>query len=85
MLEAVPEFPYGLVTYSWALRHAGELDEAVKVAEKALELSGGGQFYLAVLGAAYAAAGRHAEARAVLDQSGTNVGTQRMSRLITSR
>ncbi|HKG78267.1 MAG TPA: protein kinase, partial [Pyrinomonadaceae bacterium] len=24
MLEAVPEFPYGLITYSWVLRHAGE-------------------------------------------------------------
>lgn len=40
----------------------------MKVAEKALNLSNGGQFVLAALGAAYAAAGRHSEARAALDQ-----------------
>src|SRR5215212_611164 len=70
MLEAVPEFPYGLITYSWVLRQAGDADEAVKVAEKALELSGGGQFYLAVLGSTYAAAGKQKEARAVLERLG---------------
>ena len=68
MLESVPEFPYGLVTLSWALRHTGEVDEAVKAAEKALDFSGGGAFYIAALGAAYAAAGRESDARAVLDQ-----------------
>ncbi len=57
MLEAVPEFSYGLSTYSWTLRHAGNADEAVKAAEKGLELSSGGQFFVALLGAAYAAAG----------------------------
>jgi eukaryotic-like serine/threonine-protein kinase len=68
MLEAVPEFPYGLVTQSWTLRHTGDFDEAVKAAEKALDLSGGGTFYIAALGAAYAAAGREKDARAVLDR-----------------
>ena len=68
MLEAVPDFPYGLITYSWALRHTGEMDRAVKAAEKALELSGGSQFYLSVLGGTYAAAGKQKEARAVLDR-----------------
>ena len=68
MLGAVPDFVYGLVTYSWTLRHAGQAEEAVKVAEKALDLSSGGQFLIAALGAAYAAAGRRAEARAALDQ-----------------
>ena len=68
MLESVPEFPYGLITFSWALRHTGDLDRAVKVAEKALELAGGSQFYLSVLGGTYAAAGKHSEARTVLDQ-----------------
>ena len=70
MLEALPDFPYGLITYSWVLRHTGETDEAVKVAEKALDLSGGGQFYLSVLGSTYAAAGQQKEARAVLDRLG---------------
>jgi tetratricopeptide (TPR) repeat protein len=68
MLEAVPEFPYGLVTQSWTLRHTGDVDEAVKAAEKALDLSGGGTFYIGALGAAYAAAGREKDARAVLDR-----------------
>ncbi|HEY0367592.1 MAG TPA: hypothetical protein VGC73_14070, partial [Pyrinomonadaceae bacterium] len=68
MLEAVPEFPYGLVTQSWTLRHTGEFDEAVRSAEKALDLSGGGTFYVAALGAAYAAAGREQDARAALER-----------------
>src|SRR6185436_13987423 len=68
MLDAVPDFAYGLVTYSWTLRHAGLAEEAVKMAEKALDLSSGGQFFLAALGAAYAAAGRHSDARAALDR-----------------
>src|SRR6185503_11575987 len=68
MLEAVPEFPYGLVTQSWTLRHTGDVDEAVRTAEKALDLSGGGTFYIAAVGAAYAAAGRESDARAVLDR-----------------
>ncbi len=66
MLEAVPDFSYGLATYSWTLRHAGSADEAVRVAEKALDASSGGQVYVAGLGAAYAAAGRHSDARATL-------------------
>jgi eukaryotic-like serine/threonine-protein kinase len=68
MLDAVPEFPYGLVTLSWILRHTGAFEEAVQTAEKALELSGGGTFYVAALGQAYAAAGREADARKVLDR-----------------
>jgi len=68
MLEAVPEFSYGLITYAWALRHTGELEEAIKAAEKALQLSGGSQFYLAVLGSTYAAAGKRTEAQAILDR-----------------
>ena len=32
MLDASPDFPYGLITYSWILRHVGMMDEAVKVA-----------------------------------------------------
>jgi tetratricopeptide (TPR) repeat protein len=68
MLDAVPEFPYGLVTLSWILRHTGDVSEAVKTAEKALDHSGGGTFYISALGAAYAAAGRHQDARVVLDR-----------------
>ena len=68
MLEAVPEFSYGLVTYSWTLRHTGSVDEAVQTAEKALQLSSGGQLFVAGLGGAYAAAGRRKDAFATLDR-----------------
>ena len=68
MLDSVPDFAYGLVTLSWSLRHSGDVDEAVRVGEKALDLSGGGTLYVASLGACYAAAGRHSDARAVLDR-----------------
>src|SRR5215813_3542849 len=39
MLDAAPDFSYGLITYSWTLRHTGHTDEAITVAEKALALS----------------------------------------------
>jgi TolB-like protein/Tfp pilus assembly protein PilF len=68
MLEAVPDFAYGLVTLSWLLRHTGGTDEAVQLAEKALSLSSGSPFYLSAVGAAYAAAGQQTEARKVLDE-----------------
>src|SRR5687767_12688059 len=68
MLEAAPDFAYGLATHSWVLRHAGRPEEAVKMAEKALGLSSGGQFFVAALGGAYAAAGRSLDARAALDR-----------------
>ncbi|HEV7473822.1 MAG TPA: tetratricopeptide repeat protein, partial [Pyrinomonadaceae bacterium] len=68
MLDAAPEMAYGLATYSWTLRHVGKTGPAVEAAEKALRLSSGGQFYVGVLGAAYAAAGRKAEAQAALDR-----------------
>jgi serine/threonine protein kinase/tetratricopeptide (TPR) repeat protein len=66
MLSVAPDLAYGLATYSWILRAIGKGNQAVEAAEKALRLSSGGQFYVAVLGAAYAAAGRVNEARASL-------------------
>lgn len=66
MLDAMPDLAYGLATYSWTLRHVGRTEDAVRAAEKALGLSSGGQFYVGVLGAAYAAAGRSNDARAAL-------------------
>jgi tetratricopeptide (TPR) repeat protein len=68
MLEAVPEFSYGLVTYAWSLRHTGSMEDAVLNAEKALEFSSGGQLFVAGVGGAYAAAGRIKEAHATLDR-----------------
>ncbi|MBC8031721.1 MAG: protein kinase [Pyrinomonadaceae bacterium] len=68
MLEAMPDMAYGLLTFAWALRQVGRTEEGVTVSEKALALSGGGQFFVAGLGASYAAAGRNYDARAVLDK-----------------
>lgn len=68
IFEAAPDFAYGLGAYSWTLRNAGRPDEGVSVAEKALELSSGGQFFVSVLGAAYAAAGRKDDAHAALQR-----------------
>src|SRR4030095_6587952 len=70
MLEAVPEFSYGLITFSWTLRHSGSAEDAVYSAEKALEFSSGGQLYVAALGGAYAVAGRRQHAQAALDRLG---------------
>ena len=68
MLEAVPEFSYGLATFAWTLRAFGRTDEAVVISEKALQLSGGGQFFVSGLGASYAVAGRIDNARAALKE-----------------
>jgi serine/threonine protein kinase/tetratricopeptide (TPR) repeat protein len=68
MIDAAPDMAYGLATYSWTLRHIGKAALAVEIGEKALRLSSGGQFYVAVVGAAYAAAGRTSDARAALDR-----------------
>jgi eukaryotic-like serine/threonine-protein kinase len=66
MLDTVPDFSYGLATYAWTLRGAGRAEEAVAASEKALQHSGGGQFFVSGLGASYALAGRDADARAAL-------------------
>jgi serine/threonine protein kinase/tetratricopeptide (TPR) repeat protein len=68
MVDTAPDMAYGLATYSWTLSHLGKSVEAVQKAERALQLSSGGQFYVAVLGGAYAAAGRTSEARAALQR-----------------
>ena len=68
MLEAAPDFAYGLATFAWTLRGAGRGDDAVAASEKALQLSGGGQFFVSGLGASYAVAGRADDARAALRQ-----------------
>ena len=68
LLEVAPDFTLGLALFSWTLRTIGRFDEAVSVAEKALQLSGGGQLFVSSLGAAYAAAGRIENARAALKE-----------------
>ncbi|HKP85642.1 MAG TPA: protein kinase [Blastocatellia bacterium] len=66
LAEAEPRFAYGRTIYSWVLRCAGQHEEAVRQAEKGVELAGDSQLYVAGLGAAYAGAGRAEEARAII-------------------
>lgn len=68
MADTAPEFALGLTTYSWVLRAAGRTQKAVEVASKALQASSGGQYFVAVLGAAHAAAGNVEAAHAALAQ-----------------
>jgi len=68
LLEVAPDFTVGLATYAWTLRALGRGEEAVAVSEKALQLSGGGQFFVSGLGASYAVAGRVDNARAALKE-----------------
>jgi len=68
LLEGVPEFALGLAGFAWTLRAVGRADDAVRVSEKALQLSGGGQFFVSGLGASYACAGRIDDARAALKE-----------------
>jgi tetratricopeptide (TPR) repeat protein len=68
LLEGVPEFALGLAGSAWTLRAVGRADDAVRVSEKALQLSGGGQFFVSGLGASYACAGRIDDARAALKE-----------------
>jgi serine/threonine protein kinase/tetratricopeptide (TPR) repeat protein len=51
---------------SWALRRTGAYAEAIEAARKSIEFGGDTPQNLATLGAAYAEAGRRAEARSVL-------------------
>ena len=66
LIQTEPHFAYQRTVFSWALRCAGQHAEAIAQAERAVELAGNGQLYVAGLGMAYAGAGRVDEARARL-------------------
>ncbi|HZB45994.1 MAG TPA: tetratricopeptide repeat protein, partial [Pyrinomonadaceae bacterium] len=69
VLETEPRFPYGRLVYSWSLMRAGAREDAVDEAERALDLAGDrGQLYVNGLAAAYAAAGRRADAQRMLER-----------------
>jgi serine/threonine protein kinase/tetratricopeptide (TPR) repeat protein len=71
LLASEPRFAYGRSTYSVALRQAGRHEEAVKEARLGVEYgSDDSQLSLAILGEAYAAAGRVEEAKEVLSKLG---------------
>ena len=79
LLEAAPNFAYGHLTHAWALRKLGKFEESVAEAEKAVSIAPGGQFFLSVLGASYAAAGREADAHRVMDQLNEMAATRYVS------
>ena len=68
VFELDPNFPLALYAESRALVALGRHDEAVEPARKSAAASGGSPLMQAVLGYAYAAAGRREEARGVLAQ-----------------
>jgi eukaryotic-like serine/threonine-protein kinase len=71
LLASEPRFAYGRSTHSVALRQAGRHEEAIKEARLGVEYgSDDSQLALAILGEAYAAAGRVEEAKEVLGRLG---------------
>jgi serine/threonine-protein kinase len=68
-LELDPDALYPLWACGLTLRHQGKLEEAVAMHEKAVALTERSQtWYVGHLGASYGAAGRRAEAEAILDE-----------------
>ena len=68
-LHIDPRAPYPLWATSVACRMLGRHEEAVASLEKAVEVTLNRQsFYIGMLGAAYAAAGRRPEAEALLEE-----------------
>jgi len=68
LIQSEPNFAYQRTVYSWVLRCAGMHEDAIAQAERAIQLAGNTQLYVAGLGMAYAAANRVDEARASLAQ-----------------
>jgi tetratricopeptide (TPR) repeat protein len=68
LLQSEPRYGSARFVLSWNLRRVGAFDESVTEARRALELLGEIPMLTASLACAYAAAGREAEARALLSQ-----------------
>jgi tetratricopeptide (TPR) repeat protein len=68
MLANPSPYSFGYMTYSWALRLNGDYAEAIAQAQKAIELTPTNPMYQTALAAAYAAAGKRAEAEKELDE-----------------
>jgi TolB-like protein/DNA-binding winged helix-turn-helix (wHTH) protein/Flp pilus assembly protein TadD len=67
-LELHPLNPGALWIEAWSHEQKRELPEAISELEKAINLSGGISLYRALLGHAYALAGKRAKALAILDE-----------------
>lgn len=78
-LELNPDFAPLQWHMGWALEQTGRYKDALQAARKAIELSGGNPLYLASLGHAYAIAGEHEQARAVLEQLAEEAGKRHVS------
>jgi serine/threonine protein kinase/Tfp pilus assembly protein PilF len=66
--ETQTDYPFATLTYSWVLRHVGRFEEAIGEARKGVRLAPGNPMYLTALAAAFAAAGKTAEAVGVLEK-----------------
>jgi tetratricopeptide (TPR) repeat protein len=76
-----PTFLPGLWSYSSILSHLDRHDEAIQAAEQALTLSRRQNFFLGCAGRAYAAAGRHRESEAILQELHTRASNAYVSPL----
>ena len=68
MLAGDPHYAWGHLTFSWTLRCAGQWEQALAEAQRALELSSGNPMYLIGLAAAQAAAGEREKALETVEQ-----------------
>jgi eukaryotic-like serine/threonine-protein kinase len=66
MLANPSPYSFGFMTYSWALRLNGDFPEAIEQAAKAVEFQPENPMYQTALAAAFAAAGKRAEAEKIL-------------------
>ena len=80
VLELDPSFAFAFVIQARVLASQGRHLEAIKSAERSVELSGrANNYFLMALGTAYALSGRHADARAILGELDTRSREQYVS------
>jgi serine/threonine protein kinase/Tfp pilus assembly protein PilF len=68
VVRTFPDFAHGRSSASWILTFAGAFEEAINNALKAVELSGGAPYTVGALAAIYAVAGKHTQAREILQK-----------------
>jgi tetratricopeptide (TPR) repeat protein len=81
VLEKEPGHLFAIYELGLAFSAASRHDDAVIMAERAASLSSRSSFYLGVLAATYARAGREVDARAVLDELTTRMASEYVSPL----
>jgi tetratricopeptide (TPR) repeat protein len=79
ILENEPNYAWGHLTFSWLLRCVGNAPEALKEAQKGVELSAKNPMYLIGLAAALAANGQREKALETLDAINEMMATRYVS------